>query len=257
MYRSTVVVALVVACGGGVRETKETAVADKPPPAAPGPPATRDALVAATLAAISAGDVDALARLADVDAIAARALACGTHEDNHAEIAKTRERIGELIARAKEGGGVRVELEGVDRDKRTRVVEVGNEAGGHCTAKVRLVFHDLKLDINVTTANGIKPSHAKLLVLEAGGAWFLAMAPRLDAPGSMSSMMDKMREFTDKVCACKDKACVDGVSDEMMRWAQDNAGKSDEAPSDEDMKLGAQLGEQMAKCMQAAMGVTP
>jgi hypothetical protein len=68
-------------------------------------------------------------------------------------------------------------------------------------------------------------------------------------------MMGQMKEFKDKMCTCKDKACVDKVNEEMTKWSTENASKNkDEKPSEEDMKEGAAIGQEMAKCMQKAMG---
>jgi hypothetical protein len=255
MGKVAAVVALVVcACGGA-----KPPVADKPPPPRvdPGPPATRDALLQVTFAALAAGDADALAKLGDLDVISARAITCTEREDNHAEIAKNRERVAELLALAK-SKGARVELVGVAKDEELVTIEAGKEAGKHCTAKVRLVFHKVKLDVKVTTASGVKPSHAEVFALEVDGAWYLAEVPSVKFHvASSGAMMQAMRDFKDKMCACKDKACIDAVVEQMTKWSQENAKEHEDKPSEEDMKQGAALGQEMAKCMQAAMSASP
>ena len=67
--------------------------------------------------------------------------------------------------------------------------------------------------------------------------------------------MKAMREFKDKLCACKDTACVQRVSDEMTKWSQEMAKDAKEPlpMSDEQAREAGQLGEDMAKCMQTAM----
>lgn len=41
-------------------------------------------------------------------------------------------------------------------------------------------------------------------------------------PDPGDQIVRKMEEFKDMVCACKDKACVDGVKQAMMEWAMKN-----------------------------------
>jgi len=73
---------------------------------------------------------------------------------------------------------------------------------------------------------------------------------------TMEKAMKAMGEFKDKMCACKDTKCVQAVSDEMTKWSQDMTKDNQEPPkfTDEDTKRATAIGEQMGKCMQAAMG---
>ena len=68
--------------------------------------------------------------------------------------------------------------------------------------------------------------------------------------------MSKMGEYKDKMCACKDSACAQKVSDEMTKWGQEQAKDNKEPPkmSEEETKKFTQIGEEMGKCMQKAMG---
>ena len=62
-------------------------------------------------------------------------------------------------------------------------------------------------------------------------------------------------EAKDKMCACKDTACSTKVSDDMTKWAQEQA-KDAKAPpkmSEDDTKKMTAIGEEMGKCMQKAM----
>ena len=74
--------------------------------------------------------------------------------------------------------------------------------------------------------------------------------------GGSAEAMSKMTEFKDKMCACKDSACAQKVSDEMTKWGQDQAKDNKEPPkmSEEETKKFTQIGEDMGKCMQKAMG---
>lgn len=71
--------------------------------------------------------------------------------------------------------------------------------------------------------------------------------------------MAKMTWFKDRMCACKDSACMQQVSDEMTKWGQDQARSDREPPkmSEADMKAFTAIGEQMGTCMQKVMGATP
>jgi hypothetical protein len=73
---------------------------------------------------------------------------------------------------------------------------------------------------------------------------------------STAAAMKAMEDFRDKICACKDTPCVQGVSDEMAKWSQDMAKNSEEPPrmSEEETKRATEIGEEMGKCMQKAMG---
>jgi hypothetical protein len=72
----------------------------------------------------------------------------------------------------------------------------------------------------------------------------------------MAEVARKMTEFRDQMCACKDSACAQRVSDVMTNWSQDQAKDTTEPPkmTEEDTKKFTQIGEEMGKCMEKAMG---
>jgi hypothetical protein len=77
-------------------------------------------------------------------------------------------------------------------------------------------------------------------------------------PGSFQGVMVKMGEFRDKMCVCRDKTCVDAVTDEMTKWSVEVANRSsDVKPSDEQIKEITAVTEDFAKCMTAAMTAAP
>jgi hypothetical protein len=62
----------------------------------------------------------------------------------------------------------------------------------------------------------------------------------------------KMTELKDKMCACKDKACSDTVSDELSKWTQEqakSAGGKPVPPSKENAEKTAAVTDEMIKCM--------
>ena len=76
------------------------------------------------------------------------------------------------------------------------------------------------------------------------------------ADGGAGEAMAKMTEFKDEMCKCKDAKCAQDVSDKMTKWSQEQSKNQKEPPkmSEEDTKKAAAIGEEMGKCMQAAMG---
>ena len=74
-------------------------------------------------------------------------------------------------------------------------------------------------------------------------------------PPRPPSVMELFERFADDMCNCSDMACAQGVSDEMVRWSQEQA-KSQTAPpdlTDEEQKRAVEIGERMGNCMQKAM----
>lgn len=74
--------------------------------------------------------------------------------------------------------------------------------------------------------------------------------------GDTARIFAKFMKFTDDMCACKDSACAQRVSDEMTKWSQEMSRSEREPPrmTEEDQKRAAEIGERMGKCMQTAMG---
>ena len=72
----------------------------------------------------------------------------------------------------------------------------------------------------------------------------------------MDERLAKLTEFKDAMCACRDAACAGQVSQQMTRWSQDMAMQQAQPPklSPADQERAARIGEEMAVCMQSAMG---
>lgn len=80
-----------------------------------------------------------------------------------------------------------------------------------------------------------------------------------DVVSGAAEAMAAMHAFAEKMCTCKDSACAQRVSDEMTKWAQEMSRSEKEPPrmTEKDTQEAAALGEQMGRCMQAAMGASP
>jgi hypothetical protein len=94
----------------------------------------------------------------------------------------------------------------------------------------------------------------KIMILFVAAMAFTAVGCK--KKGGAGEAIAKMEEFANKMCACKDAKCAQGVSDEMTKWGSEEAKKSDKAEmkySDEEQKKLATATEKMTKCMTTAM----
>ena len=96
------------------------------------------------------------------------------------------------------------------------------------------------------------------------GIAFLTVAALAGVGGCKkgNDTMKKMTEFKDKMCGCADKKdadCAKKVTDEMSKWATENAGKADTSakPTEEETKVGQQLADCTTKAMMAGMATPP
>jgi hypothetical protein len=104
--------------------------------------------------------------------------------------------------------------------QRKKGTRKGDEITKGCVLKVDVALHELTAKVKVTEPDGKEPSEgeARLSVIEAGGSWFLVMAPRLSAGGG--AIASGLRKYRDKMCACKDVKCAEDVSDDMRDWSK-------------------------------------
>jgi hypothetical protein len=68
--------------------------------------------------------------------------------------------------------------------------------------------------------------------------------------------MSKMKQYKDEMCACTSSECAQRVSDDMTKWGQEQAKSLRDPPklTTVETKVFTQIGEQMGRCMQRAMG---
>ncbi len=68
----------------------------------------------------------------------------------------------------------------------------------------------------------------------------------------------KMKKFADDMCACKDKACAEKVTAEMVKYGEEmskkQGGKAEPAMSEAQTKELAESSKKMGECMTKAMG---
>lgn len=84
-----------------------------------------------------------------------------------------------------------------------------------------------------------------------------AEGPAASSPAAATAMA-KLREYTEKMCACADQTCMEHVSDEMTHWSQEMAKQQSEPVkmSDDELKVATELGTRMGECMQRVMGAS-
>jgi hypothetical protein len=83
-----------------------------------------------------------------------------------------------------------------------------------------------------------------------------AAAPAPPPQTDTQRVMAKFVEFTNAMCACKDSACAQRVSDDMTAWSQELAKNTKEPPklTEEEQAEFVKVATHMGECMQAAMG---
>ncbi len=76
------------------------------------------------------------------------------------------------------------------------------------------------------------------------------------ASGNASEAIAKMTDFKDRMCACKDAACAKAVNEEMTKWAQEEAKKTNGpvSLSEADQKKSSEIGTALGECLQKAGG---
>jgi hypothetical protein len=78
--------------------------------------------------------------------------------------------------------------------------------------------------------------------------------PAATSPAAATAMQ-KLREYTEQMCACSDQTCMQRVADDMTKWSQEMAKQQTEPVkmSDEEVKVATDLGTRMGECMNRLM----
>lgn len=238
---------------------------------------SRDDLVKATVAALSKGDADALFKLGDPSSLE-KFMECkkeggDTKSELEEKTKELRDMDKELASKTK---GLKIDIVKIDEKppsldengKNRHAYEKGAKLGPDCTAKTSMVEHKVEVTLKVGGAD----TTMRMEMLEAGGGWYLVDDIELDVPasavaggggsasgsasgasgagassgggGGYSKMIAKLSSFKDRMCGCKDQACIDAVTNDMAAWSTDQAAAS------ADM---SDVTEEKTKQMQAVM----
>jgi hypothetical protein len=196
----------------------------------------REAVVNAALAALSDGDVEALAAL----------VAPGCE-------AEARKSFAATAAKAK---GLKVETQTLTFAASPKRY---NEAKleGACAPKGEAMVHDVALGLRVDHDGRTRREHTDMFLVETGGRFYLATLPDYVGGGGAkpNDMVSVVRGFTERMCACRDKACADQVQEDLTKWGTEMAKKADrdERPDDETMKQITDLIQHYTECMTKLM----
>lgn len=88
----------------------------------------------------------------------------------------------------------------------------------------------------------------------ATASLFAVGACKKKGGGDAGEAVAKMTEFKDQMCACKDKACADRVTEDFAALGEKHKNtKATEAQ----IREAGKIAEEYGKCMMAAMGATP
>jgi hypothetical protein len=145
---------------------------------------SRDEVAKDTVAALTKGDVDRLMVLSSPE-IADQLVSCDEEGKKEREplekaIEKLREQMAKKVEAAK---GLEVELVKL-ADSKPITMKKGDTAGKGCTLTTEIAMHDAQLSLKIKA--GGKPARERttsIQLMEAEGRWYLAGAPKLEAPG--------------------------------------------------------------------------
>jgi hypothetical protein len=213
-----------------------------------------DQAIQRAVAALAAGDPDALLQLGDPIGYMAAAFDCSRREARKASKAqrppdppanarhrredddrddddpqKLRDRLQKtyrvLVDKTR---GLRIDVAGITE----RPVEgkgdskaKGDEVTPGCIARTALTVH--QYDVKLRVQDGDKPPTAQDLIvetIEAGGRFYLFQPPEVTRPGSTKDVTVEMEALSGAMCLCKDMACAAKVQADMLAWSQQTAG---------------------------------
>jgi len=258
---------VLAACGSS------TGAPPKPPVLANAAPTgsdqSRNEVVKDAISALAAGDVDRLMALADPKGMYEYAFSCkDDRDDGDMPDARQLEAVlrKDFTKAAGHAKGAKIEVvsirnemrgwarRGRDRDRNATFIAKGGAVSSACVARTDLVFHEVEVRVRVGKDGGSKESKAKLDLVHARGRWFVVKVPKdLSVESGASGAVAMMESFSDKMCACKDKACADLVNEEMTKWGTEMAKTAghdyDERPDPELARKSADIMTRYTECM--------
>lgn len=201
---------------------------------------SKEDVAKATIAALSSGDLDALMKVADVEAMMTSAVECdkdgggtyGFDEEVKQEVKDAKRKFERRVDDLK---GAKLEFVRLvsddDDDDDGRVKKKGERMGKGCVAKEDFTKHRVKVKVKVTEKDAEGEPYEQtvsLRIVQIGNKYFLDRISEIELQGSgeMAATLKKVRELTNKMCACRDKACADRVNEEYTKWGMEMAKKA-------------------------------
>jgi hypothetical protein len=248
--RIPLVMLALVGCGSAAPPAASS-VGNKLPPKAD-VRGSRDALLRETVSLLAAGDANALLALADLEEAITRSVECtGPDADSskdaiESQVRKLRETVAVAAVRAK---GHALEIIEIEPGHASTVGKAGDKQGG-CTLRAGLTYERVKLKLRVDG----KPSTIRIELMNIADRFYVVDVSRQIVPDtSASEAMGYFQAHVERICACKDHNCVTAATEDygkmMAEWARENAGRTAEAPSEEDKRMMEEVSNKMTDCL--------
>jgi hypothetical protein len=253
-----------LAVGGGITLLVIVAIAFAAAGGSGGGAGSREELVKRTLHAIANRDVDALVALADPVGLMARVVECDDKprkgdEDRDPDTAlrKSREKFEKLTRDLPDELAIELVDLREDREDAKPLIDKGDKMMKGCVAKTAIYLREANAVVKISRAG--KPGREQkieIAIIEVDGRFYLSDPPKLDIAGA-DDAFEKLVEFKDKMCACRDKECGDRVNDQFTTWGTQMAKKSGSAKPDvDDAKRLADVASAYAECYAKLMRLT-
>lgn len=222
-------VVIASACGGSAPAT--VPISNTTPGVTADDPRAARALVDAAAAALSAGDVDGLLRLAAPDVVYGQLFRCEAADRGPAGAER---QLRDLFEHAVENvRGAKVEVVAFEpAHDWIRTVSSGEELDD-CVASERLRLHHATVQLRIQRAG--RPAErpeVQLELAEAAGRWYLKQMPTRLSRDVFSRMVERYEQFSTRMCACADKACADQVNDDFTHWGMEMAKRAGDDDAD-------------------------
>jgi hypothetical protein len=195
---------------------------------------SRDGVLKAVFAALVAGDLEAALHVSYSGAVFEKAVDCPYRSDDPSKKmieattidASNRESFGRTLGQTK---GIGVEVLGIAAD-RDKSIKKGDKVGGICTALVDIGVHEFEVRIRVQRPPfGPYEYAADVDVAEIGGRWYVAELPWTIDDGEDARAADALAGFAERICACKDAACVAPIDAEREAYFEGHSKRSEDA----------------------------
>jgi hypothetical protein len=195
-----------------------------------------DGVAKDAIAALSAGDVDELMNLADIETAINAAMECDTSggdtygigREHKREVERTKKKFQQ---RVDDLAGATLEFVDVveQEAEREAMLSKGQRIKDGCVAKADIMNHLVKVRVKVSEKGAAKPYEqtVRMEVIEIGDRFYLGKVRTIELQGGdADESISKIEKFATEMCGCQDKTCADRVQEGFTRWGTDMAKQS-------------------------------